>query len=238
VTAFLSTVALGAPAFAQAAVPPPAPAPGVETVQPTPLQPVAPVPVYVQPGYPQPGYAPGPPPPGYAPVYPQPGVVYPSGYPQPVYVSPRARPMGMNPDDPPPGYHTESRARMGLVVAGAVMLAIPYVLSVTAAVSASAGNDSGYSPLFVPVAGPFIALSTTHALVGTSDGLQEVGRVFGSIGLILDGILQVSGASLLLVGLVARHDVVVRDAPPERAGATAMPEVSLGLGGATARWSF
>jgi hypothetical protein len=138
----------------------------------------------------------------------------------------------MNPDDPPPGYHTESRARSGLVVGGAVMFGISYVLSVTGAVAGSAGGSTEYNPLYIPVLGPFIALGSTHTFEATNDAGTQVGRVFGAIGLIFDGLIQVTGASLIIVGVAARRDVVVRDLPPE------MPEVSFGAGGATARWWF
>jgi hypothetical protein len=203
----------------------------------------------VQPVYPPAGSPPG----GYVqPVYP-PGYVqpvYPPGYGQPVYAPPvyappvyappvyapypttRAKPPRMNPDDPPPGYHTESRMRTGLVTGGALMLLIPYALSAGGAAAALGSNDRDYEPLFIPVIGPFIALSSTHALQGTNDGLRQAGRALGAIGLVFDGLIQVTGASPLVVGLALPRDVVVRDPPP------GVPEVSLGPRGAAARWTF
>jgi hypothetical protein len=138
----------------------------------------------------------------------------------------------MNPDDPPPGYHTESRARTGLVVSGGVMFGVTYALSAITAIGAISANDSGYQPLFIPVAGPFVALGSTHVFVGTQDGLQEAGKVLGAIALVFDGIIQFAGATLFVVGLAVPRDVVVRDTP------AGVPEVSFGPSGATARWAF
>jgi hypothetical protein len=197
-------------------------------------QPVYPPPAYAQPGYPPPAYYP--PPSSYPPAY------APPGYAPPGYAPPGYAPQGyavlptavtpMNPDNPPPGYHTESRSRSGFVVSGAVMFGIAYVLSATAAIAAESANDSGYGPLFIPVVGPFVAMGSTHTFQGTSDAAEQVGRVFGGIGLVVDGLLQVAGASLIVVGLAVRKDVVVRDRP------VAVPEVGVGPGGMTARWSF
>jgi hypothetical protein len=218
--AFVTTVTIGAEVAAQA---PPAPPTGYEQAPPPTPQAVSPVPVYAPPGYAQPVY---PPPTYYAPA---------PGYPPPGYslYPPRpAKPVPMNPDDPPPGYHTESRARSGLVVGGAVMFGISYVLSALVAVSGQATGSSEYGPLFIPIVGPFIALGSTHALQATNDGLQQAGRALGAVGLVFDGVIQVAGASLIVVGLAASRDVVVRDPPP------GVPEVGLGPGGATARWTF
>jgi hypothetical protein len=215
--------------------PSPTPAPGAEA--PAPGAAPAPMQVYVVPApqtYPPPGYyPPGYAPPGYAPPgYPPPGY-YPPGYPPPGYLPQRgAKPPRMNPDDPPPGYHTESQSRGGLVVGGAVMLGVSYLLSALVASATVASHDSGDEPLFIPIVGPFITLSTSHVFVGTNEPLLETGRVFGGIGLIFDGLLQVAGASLLLVGLAVPKDVVVRDPPP------GVPDVSFGPRGATARWAF
>jgi hypothetical protein len=216
--AFITTVTVGAQVVAQT---PPAPPTGFEQATPPPPAAASPVPVYLAPGYAQPVY---PPPTYYAPGYPPPGY---SLYPPRV-----AKPVPMNPDDPPPGYHTESRARSGLVVGGAVMFGISYVLSALGAVSGQASGSTEYAPLFIPVVGPFVALGSTHALVATNDGLQQAGRALGAIGLVFDGVIQVAGVSLIVVGFAVPRSVVVRDPPP------GVPEVGLGPGGATARWTF
>jgi hypothetical protein len=207
-------------------------------VAPAAPQPGYPPPYYAPPGVPSDGQGASPPqyvypPYGYAP----PGYA-PPGYAPPGYVAPeyspysrRSRRPALNPDDPPPGYHTESRARTGLVVAGGVMLGVSYILSLTGALSAQANGNTLYEPLYVPVVGPFITLGSAHMFQRTGDGLVEAGRVLGSIGLIFDGLIQVTGASLVVAGLAARKDVVVRDSVGD-------PEVSFGPGGASARFHF
>jgi len=201
--AFWTSLAISGQVLAQApAAPadaaPPSPAGyGQPAISPGYGQPVYPQ-AYGQPVYPQ-AYG--------QPVYPQgygqPAI--PQGYGQPVYAPPGyvpyappvAKPVAMNPDDPPPGYHTESRARSGMVAGGAVMLGISYVLSAGGAAAALGNNDRDYEPLFIPVVGPFVALGSTHALQATNDGLQQAGRVLGAMGLIIDGLVQVTGASLV-----------------------------------------
>jgi len=208
--ALLGALAVASPAAAQA---PPAPPP--------------PPPVYQQPGYypppqaypPPPAYAPGYPPPGYAPAY---------GYPPLGYAAPR--PMPMDPDNPPDGYHTESRMRTGLVVGGGVLFGVPYLLSAATAAGGLSDHNDELVPLFIPVVGPFVTLSTAHVFVGTDNDLEQVGRIFGAMGLIIDGIMQVAGFSLVVVGLSVQKRVVVRD--------RGVPEVALGPRGATARWRF
>jgi hypothetical protein len=221
--------------------PPPTPAPtDVPSAAPpaqvvTPGAPV-PAPVYVQPVYP-PGYVVPAYPPSYAqpmypPVYAQPGYAPPGSY-APGYAPPqrRRRSERLNPDDPPPGYHTESRVQTGLIVGGALTFGIPYVLSATAAASSLSGSGSMYEPLFIPIVGPFITLSSAHVFAGTNDAATQVARVFGGFGLVLDGLIQLGGATLLIVGIAVPREVVVRDA-------AAMPELSFGPTGASARWVF
>jgi hypothetical protein len=48
-------------------------------------------------------------------------------------------------------------------------------------------------------------------------------------------VIQVTGLSLLVVGLAARKNVVVRDTAQQRG---AVPEITIGLRSAAARWSF
>lgn len=244
--AFVTTLAVSAQVAAQ--VPPPA-----ETPPPVP-PPAAyppPPPGYPPPGYPPPGYAPpGYPPPGYAPPgYPPPGYA-PPGYAPPAYypatppgygpgytppLPPSAQRALLDPENPPDGYHTESRARSGMVVAGGVMLGIGYGISAAAAGAGLSDGNDNLVPLFIPVAGPFVTLNTARVFRGGEDTGEDVGKVFGAIGLIFDGLIQVTGVTLLVVGLAARKEVVVRDKPE---AASAVPEIAVGPRSATARWSF
>src|SRR4029079_10831634 len=82
-------------------------------------------PGYPPPGYPPPGYPPpGYPPPGYPPPgYPPPGY----GYPPPGYYGEPSERRAWREGDPiPPGYHVEERPRSGLIVAGSIMIGVPY----------------------------------------------------------------------------------------------------------------
>jgi hypothetical protein len=183
-----------------------------------------------------------PPPPGYSPGYglpPPPGYYYPPGAASPISAGPAVK---MDPDNPPAGYHTESRARSGLVVAGGVMFGIAYVFSAAAAVGGITDHSSELVPLFVPVAGPFVTLGSAHVFERTSDDAAQVGRVFGAMGLILDGIVQVSGFTLLVIGMAVRKEVVVKDSAGDADARvrprTMVPDVAVGPGGMSARWTF
>jgi hypothetical protein len=218
VVAFVTALAMGSTALAQ--TPPAAPPPG--------YGPAAP-------GYPPPGYPPGYAPPGYAP----PGYAGQGAYAVPGYGQPPPAgmpPARMDPDHPPPGYHTESRMRSGMAVGGGVMLGAAYLISAGVGATGLTDDNRGLDPLFVPVVGPFVTLSTAHVFRRTDDGLAYVGKVFGGIGLILDGVVQVAGLSLLVAGLAARKHVVVRDRDEEIS--RVLPKVDVGPTGGSMTWQF
>lgn len=219
----LSTLALSSSAGAQQPPDPSASAPPGYAPPPPGYAP--PAPGYAPPGYAQPGY-----PPGYAPPgYPAPGYAPYPAYAAPPPIQPTSK---MDPDNPPPGFHTESRIRSGLAVGGGVMLGAAYLISAVSAVS-----DGGVStrPLYIPVAGPFITLKTAKVFYAPKDDVTYVGNVFGAIGLILDGIVQIGGATMLVIGVAVQKPVVVRDRPVT---ASALPQVGVGPGSATATWKF
>jgi hypothetical protein len=128
---------------------------------------------------------------------------------------PPPRPSAWHAGDPvPPGYHVEDVPRSGLVVAGAVTLGVPYFFSAVAALSANSQNQSGW--LYVPVAGPWITMGrrtyTCNADAQnqtTSQSLGCVADVFVVMGLIFDGIVQATGATLLLAGELATKPELV-----------------------------
>lgn len=166
---------------------------------------------YPPPGYPPPSYPPPgqPPSTGYPPhgpgYYPAPG--YPTGYaPPPGYAAPAyaAGPLELdyNPAKPiPAGYHVESQTRRSLVVGGACAFAIPYALSIiTASVAESGGGGDAWVPLYIPAAGPFVALGTLEP------------NATGTYLLVVDGIAQSAGLIMIVAGLAARREVLVRDA--------------------------
>jgi hypothetical protein len=202
------------------ALPPPA-APG--TYPPPPNYPP-------QPGYAQPGAAP---PGGYAA---QPGYPAQSGYPPaPPPPAPEHAQAAQSeaPQLPaemryvegrniPPGYHLETRARRGLVITGPILFGIPYTFSLSSAAS------SAYSPdrwLYMPVLGPFIDLASrgdrctrsgqnfsSPGVTFTTDSCNDDGaaRFF----LMMDGIIQTAGATMLILGLALPQHVMVRDNAP------------------------
>src|SRR5207248_3193025 len=118
---------------------------------------------------PQPGAYPATaaPPPGY-PVYaaspyapPPPGYAY-----APALRVPDSVPYEGGPI--PAGYHVESRPRRGLLIGGAVILGVPYVLGLSIASGEDFPNRTGW--LVVPGVGPWITLATRHrAGCGGSD---------------------------------------------------------------------
>src|SRR6185436_1750072 len=107
--------------------------------------------------------APAPYPPPAAPQYPPPGP-YQQPYPPPqlMYAPPGPRYIkDWEEGQPVPyGYHPESRARKGLVIPGAVVLGVAYLLSTLVASedSNSTYGQDRYEALYIPVLGPFIQL--------------------------------------------------------------------------------
>lgn len=164
----------------------------------------APAPAY---GYPPPpSYAmPGP----YAPAWPAPRYIY--DYEEGEVV--------------PPGYHVETRAHRGLVIGGAVTFSSAYLLSVLGAVSGATDGPKGpkrYLPLLVPVGGPFIT-------IGTADS-----KGAGTALLTLDGLAQVGGVALFIIGLSTDQALLVRN----DVRTSFVPAVELGPRSGSLRWSF
>jgi hypothetical protein len=192
----------------------PAPAPTqAAPAQPAPAQPAPP------PGYPPSPYAPPQaPPPGYPPA-----ADAPVGWTAPGYSNQyRYQPMPMElryiENRPiPPGYHLESRPRKGLVVAGSIIFGVPYFLSLSVAASSKYDPDRW---LYAPLVGPFVDLGNRKESCSTtgnpnittyttcSDDSSE--RFF----LMADGLMQVAGATMLVLGLALPQYLLVRDDAP------------------------
>jgi hypothetical protein len=121
----------------------------------------------------------------------------------------------------PEGYYVDTKIRKGLVIGGAVTLGATWILSVIAAAfavsieeaeEADGFDNDGISPadasmLFIPVAGPFISIYTYDAGTG------------GAAVLVIDGVAQVGGLTMLIVGLAAQEKVLKRS----HAGVTLEP---------------
>jgi len=188
-----------------------------------PAQPAAPAPLAAPPPAP-PGAAPPPPgaypPPGY-PAYPPPADYPPPppGYAYAYPTAPRA-PESVSYDGGPvpAGYHVEERPRRGMLIAGPLILGIPYVLGLTVASSENFPNSTGW--LAVPALGPWITLAARHrsstcvdsnfsgSCVDSLDStVDSTTRTF----LILDGLTQGAGAILFIVGLSSTKRVLARD---------------------------
>ena len=101
----------------------------------------------------------------------------------------------------PPGYRRTQKARRPLVIAGTVMLATGYGLSLPIGLTALAiDNDSEYAWLAVPAVGPFVTLAITNH-----------GAPWETTMLLLDGLTQAGGLSLLIAGFVAKEEVIERN---------------------------
>jgi hypothetical protein len=132
----------------------------------------------------------------------------------------------------PPGYTKDSKIRKGLVIGGAVTFGATWLLSVAVGAIAveveetdeSLGGDSdGVSPadagmLMIPVAGPFISIATYDA--GTGAGTL----------LAIDGLAQAGGLAMLIIGLAAQKDVLVRTGDVEMTVTPVVGQGRTGLG--------
>lgn len=163
----------------------------VTHAQPPPPPPAAPAPY---PTYEPPSYAPVPAPAPATAV--APATSYGPPPPPPRPRAPRVV-YGWDPDVPPPdGYELDSDANMGLIGTGIGLFASGYFTSVMVAVVATQvdevrpGTESDWSPLYVPVAGPFVALGTLDPSAA-------------GVGLLLaDGLFQAAGVLGIVLGIV------------------------------------
>lgn len=161
------------------------------------------------PGYPPPGYPPpGYPPPGYQPGY------YPYYYPPPNAAPPPRERRYVEGQRIPPGYTVEERVRRGPIIAGSIVFGVPYVLGLLAASADDFPNQSGW--LAVPVVGPWVTLvsreetctngyddDSDYYNYDCTDGVQTL--------LVLDALMQTTGAALFIWGVSSTKKVLVRD---------------------------
>jgi hypothetical protein len=218
----------GMPPAAPPGMPPAAPAAPMPAPTPAPTQPApgaAPMPA---PGAaPMPGAAPPAAWPGYAPYGAPPQGYYPQPYyyPPPMTVLPPPTLPYTEGEPVPQGYQLKTRPVRSMVIAGAITFGSTYLVSALTSASliaASSSNNAGFAPLFAPIAGPFVTIGTAHA---TGAGI---------LWLVLDGLGQTAGATMLIYGLVAEEKYLQRT-PVAR---LTHPEVLVGPGTTALRWKF
>jgi hypothetical protein len=183
------------PTSAPGAPPPPAPAP------PPPAPPPSPPPPSPPPGYPPyqpyPGYPP--PYPGYAP-YPQSGYGYqPPGPPRTLHYE-EGQPI-------PPGYYLEESVRRGPIIAGIIVLAVPYAIGFSVASALDFQDTTAW--LLVPVVGPWLTLATREDVCDPGATYCDDDRAIRTL-LVLDGLVQGTGAALLVWGMTSTTKRLVR----------------------------
>jgi hypothetical protein len=81
-----------------------------------------------------------------------------------------------------------------------------------------------FTPMFIPVLGPFIAIYTSDA--------EDIGLFT----LVLDGAAQATGIALVLAGALGHEKFIERTA--QVAGFDPRPEVFIGPRSAALRWQF
>lgn len=180
---------------------PPAPPPSAPPPQQYPPPPQYPPPQYPPPQYPPPQY----PPPQYPPPqYPAQSSGYQSPYELPY-----------KPGQPiPPGYRLTEEPRYGLALGGWLTLGIPYGIGLIAASAGDFDNESMW--LLVPVFGPWMTIrrrdyGDCDSEAGDSENLDCVADVFVVMGLIVDGIAQAGGLTMILIGYTAQKQKLVRN---------------------------
>lgn len=122
----------------------------------------------------------------------------------------------------PDGYHLETGVRTGVIVLGASLLGTAYGISLGVAVSTGeddVGTAQGSGALYIPFAGPFVLMAQQDY------GGQFGGLLFLVLGLplLIDGLAQVSGATLLIVGAAVPRKYY------ERNDLAAEPQLRVGL---------
>jgi hypothetical protein len=188
-----------AEAHAQQPVPPPTSAPVAPPPSAAGAPPPAPPPGY--PGYPAyPAYPGYPPPyPGYAP-YPQSGYGYQPPEPPRTLHYEEGQPI-------PQGYYLEENVRRGPIIAGIIVLAVPYAIGFSVASALDFQDTTAW--LVVPVLGPWITLATREDVCDPGSTFCDDDRAIRTL-LVFDGLVQGTGAVLLFWGMTSKTKRLVR----------------------------
>ena len=109
------------------------------------------------------------------------------------------------PAAPPAGpeVRTEKKPITGLIIAGSVVFGVGWLVggAITVGIDAADGSVSEASAFtFIPLAGPWIVLGTESPSTGQASGL------------VAQGVLQIGGLAMLIVGATVRKDVEVSTA--------------------------
>ena len=119
-------------------------------------------------------------------------------------------------DPIPPGYRLEETVRKGPIIAGAIVLGVPYVIGLSVASQRGFENESHW--LAVPGLGPWMTLAARDGCDDDRSSNDEdddladcVGDVLLGTVLTLDGLMQATGSVLLIVGLTSKKEVLVRE---------------------------
>jgi hypothetical protein len=140
----------------------------------------------------------------------------------------------------PAGYHVESRPQTGLIVTGAVAIGVGYAVGLGVGVAHQFEGSLGW--LAVPIAGAWPAIGGRKVECKTipldESAVNEARKCLDNayseattIAVIaVDGLVQTTGALLLLAGLLSGHSELVRDgARPVHVSARQRPEGGLEL---------
>jgi hypothetical protein len=140
----------------------------------------------------------------------------PGAYPSPYWQAPETLPY-RDGAPVPAGYRVEEKVRTGLVVAGGLVLGIPYLIGLSAVSTKDSNNGANW--LLVPVIGPWLALGArkqvcTYKVSNTNttvlDPVECTTDALAVTGLVFDGIVQTAGATLLVIGFALPKKVLVR----------------------------
>lgn len=151
-------------------------------------------------------------------------------YAQPQYAQPQPRMRrqrlryheGM---EVPPGAEITSRPKIGLLVAGGVMFAIPYIFTAMAYAISQDASGGIHPTILIPAVGPFIQIP---------DASSAAART----GLAWDGILQTVGLVLLVAGAIPRKYVTYYAGGGSDQRFTVLPRFGQSGGGMDLRLQF
>jgi len=109
----------------------------------------------------------------------------------------------------PRGYHLESTVRKGPLIAGGVVLFVPYVLGLSIAAGSNYSNSGGW--LGIPVAGPWLTLAIRNHTCASGDTSCQADDAVVRTFLVLDAIMQTTGAAFLIWGIAGKKEYLQRD---------------------------